>query len=315
MYDTGITPLIFHAVDPVISRVASFDSNTIEKIRIESKNNRRVNVVRNARIMMQCEEIADIFRKENIEFIYLKGGASLLTNVWKSPQDRQLSDLDILIKPETTKQAIACLHANGYAFRAEEIDRFSTHHHLPPLIHRSQSKVPLELHIKAGPSRYDLDLSPIDLFSECISATNDIAVLNPKHQISLALLHGSQQLKARNKIYLPLKDLLEYSLLVRKYPSAVGILKYKDLPLNLFTNLNSLLFSNHDENRSSSNNHISLINTRFLKGMRPGNYSTNLNHMEESFNPGKFVVSILSESPKTNMGRISRLFTNVLRKT
>ena len=139
------------------------------------------------------DEISKIFRKNNIDFMVLKGMAFYIKNLYPGFQ-RYFRDLDILVKPNDLKKAYSLLRSNGYRYQEEKTfdrcDQIHNSHQLPPMI--NSNKTLLELHFRITKPNY---------FSECPLAKyfflnqeeiNGIKVPDANGMINHAIYHGVQ---------------------------------------------------------------------------------------------------------------------------
>ena len=74
--------------------------------------------LRNVRMMHLLERLAGKFNEANIPLMLLKGAALNLT-AYRHPDERAMSDLDILVKPDDAKRALEILEGEGGLRRGE----------------------------------------------------------------------------------------------------------------------------------------------------------------------------------------------------
>ena len=77
---------------------------------------------RNKKILLQIESLNDLFLKKNIDHIFLKGSALLLSNKYDVLNERMIGDIDILIRRESIIKARDLVLKNGYSFINNEIN-------------------------------------------------------------------------------------------------------------------------------------------------------------------------------------------------
>ncbi len=103
---------------------------------------------RNKKILFQIEFLNDLFLKHNVDHIFLKGSALLLSNKFDVINERMIGDIDILIRKESILKARDLIVKNGYKFFNTEIG-FSKgliqKKHLTRMIHENQIAA-VELH-------------------------------------------------------------------------------------------------------------------------------------------------------------------------
>ena len=77
---------------------------------------------RNKKILLQIESLNDLFLKKNIDHIFLKGSALLLSNKYDVLNERMIGDIDILISKKSIIKARDLVLKNGYSFINNEIN-------------------------------------------------------------------------------------------------------------------------------------------------------------------------------------------------
>ena len=125
---------------------------------------------RNKKIFLQIESLNDLFLKNNIDHIFLKGSALLLSNKFDALNERMIGDIDILISKESILKARDLVVKNGYSIINNEINftqGLIESRHLNRMISENQISA-LELHkeVLSG-NKYRL-LPSEKLFSETV---------------------------------------------------------------------------------------------------------------------------------------------------
>lgn len=103
---------------------------------------------RNKKILLQIKSLNDLFLKKNIDHIFLKGSALLLSNKFDVLNERMIGDIDILIRKESILKARDLIVKNGYKFFNNEInftDGLMENKHLNRMISENQIAA-VELH-------------------------------------------------------------------------------------------------------------------------------------------------------------------------
>lgn len=112
------------------------------------KNIYEKNGERNKKILLQIESLNDLFLKNNIDHIFLKGSALLLSNKFDVLNERMIGDIDILIRKESVLKARDLIIKNGYKFLKTEIyftKGLIEQKHLKRMTHENQIAA-VELH-------------------------------------------------------------------------------------------------------------------------------------------------------------------------
>ena len=112
------------------------------------KNIYEKNGERNKKILLQIESLNDLFLKNNIDHVFLKGSALLLSNKFDVLNERMIGDIDILIRKESVLKARDLIIKNGYKFLKTEIHftkGLIEQKHLKRMTHENQIAA-VELH-------------------------------------------------------------------------------------------------------------------------------------------------------------------------
>ena len=140
--DHGIAPLL----EPVISALAG-QLPVPDEVRrafvVLTSRHRRAAVAREACI----DRLLRAFDDAGVPLILLKG-AALAHRIYRDPALRPMADIDVLIDPADTAQAVSIANRLGYAFATRHGSRFSGRmHHLPmATMRRSGFQITLEIH-------------------------------------------------------------------------------------------------------------------------------------------------------------------------
>jgi hypothetical protein len=125
---------------------------------------------RNKKILLQIESLNDLFLKNNIDHIFLKGSALLLSNKFDVLNERMIGDIDILIRKKSILKARDVLLKNGYNFFNHGInfsqDLIETKHLNRMIAENQISAVELHKEVLNG-NRFRL-LPAENLFSETV---------------------------------------------------------------------------------------------------------------------------------------------------
>ena len=145
---------------------------------------------RNKKILLQIESLNDLFLKKNIDHIFLKGSALLLSNKFDVLNERMIGDIDILIRKESILKARDLIVENGYKFFNTEIDftkGLIEKKHLTRMIHENQIAA-VELHKEVlNGNKFKLIPSE-NLFSETVEIGRK-KILNSKRLVEHIILN------------------------------------------------------------------------------------------------------------------------------
>jgi hypothetical protein len=145
---------------------------------------------RNKKILLQIESLNDLFLKKNIDHIFLKGSALLLSNKFDVLNERMIGDIDILIRKESILKARDLIVENGYKFFNTEIDftkGLIEKKHLTRMIHENQIAA-VELHKEVlNGNKFKLIPSE-NLFSETVEIGRK-KILNSRRLVEHIILN------------------------------------------------------------------------------------------------------------------------------
>ncbi|MDD3078932.1 MAG: nucleotidyltransferase family protein [Paludibacter sp.] len=105
------------------------------------------NLKRNVHIQQIFYEVASVAAKHNIQLVALKG-IYMIDNYYKDIAIRQLSDIDVLVKPEDGKKLLELLKKNGFVKRNETADFVSDNREIVHYHAMIKECVSVEVHIK-----------------------------------------------------------------------------------------------------------------------------------------------------------------------
>lgn len=106
----------------------------------------RLNEVRNIEILKETQFISTLFKKHNINHVFLKGAALLASGYYNSIAERMVGDIDLLVDKNQLLDAELLLKEKGYENYHSDIEyKHLNHRHLPRLI--SPNKIgAIEIH-------------------------------------------------------------------------------------------------------------------------------------------------------------------------
>jgi len=146
--------------------------------------------------MLQLEQLlhqtVDILAKQEIEVLLLKG-AGLAYTAYSSFADRPMGDLDLLVRPQHANRAWSLLQTRGWKLPEAQggVDRFTGHHHLPPLFHESGASR-LEIHENLLPGEHPFVFSTVAFWERAkrVTANGQVFIVpNSMHQLWHVCVH------------------------------------------------------------------------------------------------------------------------------
>jgi hypothetical protein len=148
------------------------------------------NEERNKKILLQIEFLNELFIKHNVDHIFLKGSALLLSNKFDVINERMIGDIDILIRKESILKARDLIAKNGYKFFNTEMnltEGLIENKHLIRMIHENHIAA-VELHKEVLNGNKIRLLPSKKLFSEAVEIGRK-KILNSKRLIEHIILN------------------------------------------------------------------------------------------------------------------------------
>ncbi|MBA6153434.1 nucleotidyltransferase family protein [Gelidibacter maritimus] len=102
-----------------------------EDLSVYLKEISHINRGRNEVLLTEAREISEIFKKENIDHVFIKGIALIAGHSFKDPAERMLTDIDVLVAENQLQNAFDLLTKYGYTETVTGIIERINHRHLP----------------------------------------------------------------------------------------------------------------------------------------------------------------------------------------
>jgi hypothetical protein len=151
-----------------------------------------LNLQRNIAILKQIERINHLFAAVGIIPIYLKGAGNILDQLYETPGERMLGDIDLLVSDNEFLHAVQALKNKGYKhYYPFYEDQQKITKHFPGLVHPSEVAY-IEVHrspVDFKFSRY-FNYSIIDLDKKAVKAGSSCFVLSDRHNVIMNFMHG-----------------------------------------------------------------------------------------------------------------------------
>jgi len=187
-YLHGVFPLIYLKL-----KLLNIDNDILETFKKENRYIAQVNMRRTSELL----EVVELFKKNNIDYMAIKGPV-LSQLIHGDISQRQYSDLDILIKPESVFNAGKLLTEHNY--KTDEDINFLKNKILLTIgkdfyFRNIQSNNILELHWRLF-SNVDMHVSEINLFSDNFQSVEvsqkTVKTLSTENLLIYLSLHGSK---------------------------------------------------------------------------------------------------------------------------
>jgi hypothetical protein len=149
----GVTPLLYHRLRTFHSDVP-IPANAMGRLRQAYLDN----VARNMGLYHKLGKVLELFRRDNISVIALKG-VHLATVVYRNIALRPMGDIDLLVKQTDLLRVQEILVEQGYIASKEEIGCSRTH--LPPYKKKDSLNVEIHFHIVGPPFSLRVDVEKL----------------------------------------------------------------------------------------------------------------------------------------------------------
>ena len=118
------------------------------------KNIFAINKTRNEILLAEAKQLSQLLVENNINHIFLKGTALLLSNVFEDIGERMIGDIDFIIQHKDEENIKKVLEKNKYSSKKPyNSSRFFRHRHLPKTTHENKI-IAIEPHLKLLNPRY-----------------------------------------------------------------------------------------------------------------------------------------------------------------
>ena len=147
-----------------------------------------INRNRNKTILEEAESIASLFKDNNIDYVFLKGTALVISGYYKDLGERMIGDIDILVHPDQLIKTQDLLLKNGYDEAKTTFgSNFFEHKHLARLISKTKLAA-VEVHRKLLQKTIKNKLQALDVLKNK-QVINGIAICSDDHLLEHAVLN------------------------------------------------------------------------------------------------------------------------------
>jgi hypothetical protein len=171
----------------------------------------RCNLERNLSLRRQAESVVRNLNSIGIEPILLKGAAMLFTDLRDDPGSRMMTDLDVLVTPESLNSARRCIEHMGYGVESPG-QTPEGHIHLDPLVHPEECAA-LELHFGLHGLSHPAWTNEREIWEQSrVIQLNRFRfrMLSPCHELAFNVFHSEINHGCFFRSQLLLKDLLDF---------------------------------------------------------------------------------------------------------
>lgn len=186
-----------------------------------------LNHQRNSIFISELRKILQLFARNNLKLVPLKGAATFLDNLYGDLGARMLRDLDLLIMEEDIDAAQQLLIEAGYVETKDPgrtLDNTPTdarHHHLHPY-HKPGTPSVIELHYKTGYAQINDVMPADDIWKNSLqSAPDNIPLPCPSHRLLHNCAHGLLGHGEFIRGDISLQQLSEFAWLINRYSKVI----------------------------------------------------------------------------------------------
>lgn len=112
------------------------------------KNIYSINKARNTVLLKEAKELSELLYKNNINHIFLKGTALLLSNVFEDIGERMMCDIDFIIQHKDEEKVKKILEVNNYYTpHLADLFRLFRTKHLPRMVNKNKT-IAIEPHLE-----------------------------------------------------------------------------------------------------------------------------------------------------------------------
>ena len=113
------------------------------------KNIYSINKARNTVLLKEAKELSELLYKNNINHIFLKGTALLLSNIFEDIGERMIGDIDFIIQHKDEQKVEKVLEKNNYFTRTNIVNLYRVFKpkHLPRMVNKNKT-IAIEPHLE-----------------------------------------------------------------------------------------------------------------------------------------------------------------------
>ena len=174
---------------------------------------------RNRTLLKQITWLSELFKKNNIDHVFLKGSALLVANYYEDPCERMVGDIDVLVAENQLEEAYKLLINQDYnPIKTTFVNVIFGHKnkHLTRLIKESELAA-VEIHRKVLKKPYFEYLKPTSLLKEK-RFVNGIPVLREQHLLEHNILNLQINDDANFRKYIHFRTAYDTLVILNKHP-------------------------------------------------------------------------------------------------
>tara|TARA_Y100000766_G_C18911372_1_gene608514 strand:+ start:368 stop:1516 length:1149 start_codon:yes stop_codon:yes gene_type:complete len=134
-----------------------------------------INRNRNTILIKELKELSDLFNKNKIRYVYLKGASLLSGDYFKDIGERMVGDIDILIFDKQKEKVFNLLNSKSYFNKYNY--KFWDANVYPNFINKDKL-FSIDIHSKLFPKKYDYLMNSKNVIENSVRLKNGISILN-----------------------------------------------------------------------------------------------------------------------------------------
>ena len=204
-----------------------------------------LNSHRNSLILKQIIHISKLFKKEGIEFVFLKGAALLGMGAYENTGERMIGDIDILVSYSSIEKAFGLLLKNGYSI-LQNTPGYSnlTPKHKPRIVHENEDYVcAVEIHNRLFENFDFPELNNKNIITNRVMS-KDIWTPKLEHLFLHNILNWQVNDNGILKKSIGFRSIYDHSLFIKKDIHLIKSKWLNEAPFSSYLSLYSILYPN-----------------------------------------------------------------------
>ncbi len=208
----------------------------------------QLNHERNEALIRQVADIQQIFQRKDIQGIFVKGAALLVSGAMTDEGERMVGDIDILVKTDQCQLAHDCLKGQGY-FHPTPINPGAKHlrntaRHLPRLHHSSQP-AGVEIHHRLLQKDQQSLLNPQSVLAQSRQSMG-ISIPAEADMFHHAILNWEINDLGNINTNLSLRSVYDALIILKFYKNSIDLIEHNQIQsINKFLQKCVVLYPNH----------------------------------------------------------------------
>ena len=175
------------------------------------------NKKRNRILLNEIKFLAEIFTNNEIEHVFIKGSANLISKIYSDYGERMVGDIDFLIKEKDILKTLKLLNSNGYFSKYPEVSKDSFRH--LPRMNNKRKCFAIEPHVNIVNDYYEL-INSDSIFKNKVEI-NDIYVPKMEDNFYINIYNIMINDRSVYTLNYNYRNIYDYSLIDKKIDSKI----------------------------------------------------------------------------------------------